>query len=156
MDEYPATVFKCLSFYELDLDQLYEVMAFRQAVFVVEQNCPYLDADGKDQQAYHLLGYRDGSLVAYTRLLPPGLSYSGYASIGRVITSAAVRGTGAGRQLMEESLARIASLFSNPAIKISAQCYLTSFYESLGFTTLGASYLEDGIPHIAMVREGGG
>lgn len=136
----------------LDLDQLYEVMSLRQAVFVVEQDCPYLDADGKDQEAYHLLGHRQNRLVAYTRLMPPGLSYEGYASIGRVITSASVRGMGVGRRLMEESIAQAAALFGDVPLKISAQCYLQAFYESLGFSCTGDPYLEDGIPHIAMIR----
>ncbi|MCB0633279.1 MAG: GNAT family N-acetyltransferase [Saprospiraceae bacterium] len=152
MEDSPATVFKCLTFYELELDQLYELMALRQAVFVVEQNCPYLDADGKDQASWHLLGYQHNVLVAYTRLIPVGLSYAEYASIGRVITSALVRGTGIGRKLMEESLARMETLFDHPVIKISAQSYLIDFYGSLGFKPVGDPYLEDGIPHIAMIR----
>lgn len=152
MEGSPAIVFKCLSFYDLDLDQLYAVMTLRQAVFVVEQDCPYLDTDGKDQQSYHLLGYKEEQLVAYTRLVPPGISYPGYASIGRVVTSAAVRGAGVGRRLMERSLAQVNILFGEVPVKISAQHHLLTFYESLGFKPVGAVYLEDGIPHIAMVR----
>lgn len=152
MAESPAIVFKCLAFWELTLDQLYELMALRQSVFVVEQDCPYLDADGLDQAAYHLMGYDEQEeLVAYTRLLPPGTSYPDQASIGRVITRASERRTGLGSRLMRESIKMIHELFNTSKIKISAQCYLIKFYESLGFETLGKSYLEDGIPHIAMV-----
>ena len=152
MADFPVINFKCLSFYQLSLDQLYELMALRQAVFVVEQDCPYLDADGKDQAAYHLLGYNDqGVLVAYTRLLAPGSSYADHAAIGRVVTRASERRTGLGRLLMLESISMVRKLFNSPDIKISAQSYLIKFYESLGFKTIGASYLEDGIPHIAMI-----
>lgn len=150
----PAIAFKRLSFAQLSLNQLYEIMVLRQMVFVVEQHCPYLDADGKDQGAYHQLAYNDREeLVAYTRLLAPGVSYPGYASIGRVITRVSERGAGLGRTLMQESITGIAEHFGTSRIKISAQCYLTDFYESLGFQTYGGSYLEDGIPHIAMVKE---
>lgn len=150
----PAIHFKCLAFDELSSHQLYELMALRQAVFVVEQNCPYLDADGKDLEAYHVLAYDDhGSLVAYTRLMPPGLSYAGYASIGRVANAASVRGTGIGRKLLQESLQEIERLFGAVPVKISAQTYLLRFYESFGFEAVGATYLEDDIPHIAMIRK---
>lgn len=153
MDYFPAINFKCLAFRRLSLDQLYELMALRQAVFVVEQDCPYLDADGKDQMAYHLLGYNgQQELVAYTRLLPAGISYGKYASIGRVITRSSERGTGLGRALMQESIRQAGILFPDTSIKISAQCHLTEFYESLGFQAVGESYLEDGIPHIGMIR----
>lgn len=152
MDKFPAIDFKCLPFRELSLDQLYDLMALRQAVFVVEQDCPYLDADGKDQVAHHVLAYKEREeLVAYTRLLPPGISYDDYASIGRVITRNSERRTGLGRKLMTESIRRARQLFPEQPIKISAQCYLLKFYESFGFRSVGESYLEDGIPHIGMV-----
>ena len=140
-------------FYNLTLDELYAIMAIRQEVFVVEQNCPYLDVDGKDQMGVHLMGWNTKEeLIAYTRLLNKGISYPDYPSIGRVVTSPSVRGTGIGKLLMEESIKVIRQLFpENKAIKISAQCYLTRFYESFGFQSTGKEYLEDDIPHIAML-----
>ena len=145
-------VYKCLPYFALSLDELYETMVLRQSVFVVEQNCPYLDADGRDQRSYHLMGYsEDGNLLAYARLLPPGVSYPDYPSIGRVLNALEMRGKGVGRELMQEAISRCIDLFGNIAIKISAQCYLTSFYESFGFVAEGEEYLEDDIPHIAMI-----
>jgi ElaA protein len=150
----PKAHFHCLHFNQLSLKELYDQMQLRQEVFVVEQNCPYLDADGKDEQCYHLMGYgQNGALLAYTRLVPKGVSYPEYASIGRVATAQSVRRTGMGRALMEESLQWADRLFPDAALKISAQCYLIRFYESFGFSTTGAEYLEDDIPHIAMLLE---
>ena len=146
--------FTCLAFKQLSLDQLYDIMALRQEVFVVEQNCCYLDADGKDQLSMHLMGYADnGKLAAYARIIPKGISYEKYTAIGRVLTSSAFRGQGLGKALMENCLNEMESLFANEPIKISAQTYLIRFYESFGFKTTGDTYLEDDIPHIAMVRE---
>jgi ElaA protein len=144
--------FNCLPFAKLSLQELYDSMALRQEVFVVEQDCPYLDADGKDAAGQHLLGYNDtGMLIAYARLLPPGISYPEYASIGRVVTSPAARRTGAGKQLMRESIDWCRRLYGDVPLKISAQVYLIRFYESFGFKQVGAEYLEDDIPHIGMV-----
>lgn len=153
MDDYPVT-FDCVHFDQLTNKQLYDAMALRQAVFAVEQNCPYLDADGKDLESYHVLGYdTSADLVAYTRLLPPGLAYAGFASIGRVVSSQKVRGKGLGRRLMLESLNYCAEIFGpQTPIKISAQLYLQRFYEEMGFIAIGDTYLEDDIPHIAMIR----
>jgi len=111
-----------LYFYrELTLDQLYDVLQLRQDVFVVEQDCPYLDADGKDQLSYHLLGYdTDRTLQAYTRMVPLGISYDNYVSIGRVITSKAVRGIGEGTRLMEQSMAAARQLWPELPIKMLA------------------------------------
>lgn len=146
--------FICAPFDALTLQQLYAVMALRQEVFVVEQNCPYLDADGKDFNAHHLMGFDEGgALIAYCRLLPPGEAYPGYPSIGRVANTLKVRGKGAGIELMREALAQCSILFGNLPIKISAQSYLIRFYESFGFHTQGESYLEDGIPHMAMIKD---
>jgi len=142
----------CPSFNELSLQQLYDIMVLRQEVFVVEQDCPYLDADGKDQMSHHLMGYLDGELVAYTRLVPKGISYDKYISIGRVITSQSVRRDGYGKDLMERSIKQIRTLFGQKDIKISAQCYLLKFYKGLGFEPVGEEYLEDDIPHIAMIN----
>ena len=148
--------FTTIHFSELSLTELYEAMALRQIVFVVEQACPYLDADGRDQDAYHVFGRdADGVVQAYTRLLKPGVAYPGhpYCSIGRVVNAAAVRGQGTGRALMRYSIAECRRLFGTTPIKIGAQTYLKEFYTELGFVHTGESYLEDGIPHIGMVLE---
>lgn len=146
--------FYCYPFDQLSPHELYDIMALRQAVFAVEQNCPYLDADGKDLQAWHLMG-RDGEgkLLCYTRLLPEGLSYKGYVSIGRVVSAPAARGTGIGKILMQRSIDMCLLLFGPKPIKIGAQTYLLRFYEGFGFKSTGEEYLEDGIPHTKMIRE---
>lgn len=143
--------YSCLSFDELNLRQLYDCMVLRQEVFVVEQDCPYLDADGKDFSSYHVLGYEGDKLRAYTRLVPEGVSYKAYVSIGRVVNSKEVRGQGTGKVLMEKSIAYCRELWGNLPIKISAQCYLLEWYAKLGFVPVGEEYLEDDIPHHAMV-----
>jgi len=132
--------------------QLYAILQLRNAVFVVEQNCVFQDADDKDQDSYHLMGFQEEKLVAYTRLLPPGLSYP-QASIGRVVTSPTVRRSGAGRELMAQSIHEVFNLFGHGPIKIGAQLYLKQFYESFGFVQTGEPYLEDGIKHIYMLKE---
>ncbi len=144
--------FTCLPFDQLTPHELYAIMALRQEVFVVEQNCPYLDADGRDQDSWHLMG-RDasGKLICYTRLLPKGLAYSDYVSIGRVVSSPSARGTGAGKLLMQRSIDMCRHLFGNQPIKIGAQSYLLKFYETFGFRSTGEEYLEDGIPHTKMI-----
>ena len=145
--------FKCKTFSTLSIDELYEIMALRQEVFVVEQDCPYLDADGKDQHAWHLMGFDENEkLVAYSRIVPKGVSYENYPSIGRIVSSPSTRGKGVGKKLMIVSLDQVDRLFNNQPVKISAQCYLIKFYESFGFKTTGEEYLEDNIPHIAMIR----
>lgn len=138
-------------FDELSLHQLYALLQLRIEVFIVEQACPFQDADGKDQGSYHLLGYDNGKLIAYTRLVPPGVIYT-EASIGRVVASPAVRGSGAGKELMQESLNKVYALFGVGPVKIGAQLYLKKFYESFGFLQIGDVYLEDGIPHIYMLK----
>ena len=143
--------YSCLPFSDLSSKQLYEIMALRQEVFIVEQECPYLDADGRDYDSYHVLGYKDGKLVTYTRLVPQGLSYTDYPSIGRVVNSPSVRGKGLGDELMQKSVEYCHKLWGNKTIKISAQCYLLKWYERLGFKPVGEEYLEDDIPHHAMV-----
>ncbi len=147
--------FTCKAFDSLSLAELYELMALRQQVFVVEQDCPYLDADGLDQQSWHLMGYEPGGpMLAYARLLPEGLAYSDYTSIGRVVTHTSSRSKGYGKQLMHRAIDEIIERFGATPIKISAQCYLIKFYESFGFQAVGEGYMEDGIPHIAMLRRG--
>jgi|SRR6478672_10363022 len=140
----------CKKFDELSTSELYAIMKLRSEVFVVEQNCVYLDADDKDSDSYHLCGVMDNNqLVAYTRLMPPGSSYPD-ASIGRVVTATAYRKEGYGKILMQESIRRCFELFDTPSITIGAQQYLLKFYSELGFHKKGDSYLEDGIPHIKM------
>jgi ElaA protein len=139
-------------FNELTLDELYEVLMLRSEVFVVEQNCVYHDPDGKDPLAWHLMGRRNGKLVAYTRIFPPGITYKEPA-IGRVVTSAEVRKEGMGRQLMQRSIEVCENLFGKTSITLGAQVYLIKFYESLGFIASSEEYIEDGIPHIDMTRK---
>ena len=132
---------------------LYDILALRQEVFVVEQTCYYLDADGKDQKALHVVGMQGEKLVAYTRVLDRGVSYPDYASIGRVVTAPAVRGQGLGRPLMRESLRALYALYGEQPVKISAQAHLQDFYGSLGYRGVGEVYEEDGIPHRGMVLD---
>jgi len=139
----------------ISTDELYEVLALRQRVFVVEQHCPFLDADGLDRYSWHLLGrlpllQSKPSLAAYLRIVPPGRRFD-EPSIGRVITAPEVRGRGLGRVLMREGIRRTTELFPGRAIKLSAQRYLESFYGSIGFAVTGKPYVEDGIPHINMI-----
>ncbi len=143
---------KHYTFEELSVHLLYAILALRQEVFVVEQTCWYLDADGKDQSALHLLGTDEtGAIVAYTRILDRGVSYPDYASIGRVITTPAARGHGLGRPLMQESLRVLYDRYGRQPVKIGAQAHLQPFYGSLGFVGVGDIYDEDGIPHRHMV-----
>ena len=144
--------YSCLPFSDLTLEQLYEIMALRQAIFVVEQHWPYLDADGNDQVAHHLMGRDEqGRLATYTRLLPIGVSYAEYAAIGRVVTADFARGQGLGRPLLQASIQALEAIHGLVPIKLSAQAHLQAYYGSLGFHPIGDLYLEDGIPHIGMV-----
>lgn len=138
------------SFAELGVTRLYDVLALRQRVFVVEQDCPYLDADGLDPACHHLLGYRDGVLVAYVRVLPMGVQYPDAHAIGRVVTAPEARRVGLGRPLMREGLRRLRETCGEGPVKLGAQAYLQGFYESLGYRVCGPGYLEDGIPHLPM------
>jgi ElaA protein len=141
-------------FDDLTPSELYAVLRLRSEVFVVEQNCVYLDQDGKDPLCYHLLGWTGTLLAAYVRLLPPGLSYS-EPSIGRVVTSPSYRGKGGGRALMEKALEQLYLLYGTVPVRIGAQQYLQAFYSSLGFEAFGDMYLEDNIPHVEMVKNSG-
>jgi ElaA protein len=136
-------------------DDLYAALQLRQIVFVVEQNCAYLDADGVDRVAEHLLGWQtiDGCrrLIAYARLLPPRAKYA-EPSIGRVITHPDVRGSGAGRALMEEAIRRVEESGWGREIRIAAQMYLERFYEGYGFRRVTEPYTEDDIWHVDMLR----
>jgi ElaA protein len=131
--------------------ELYAIMQLRNEVFVLEQNCIYQDADGKDLHAWHCMGWNEyGQLMAYTRLLPAGVSYE-IPSIGRVVTHADVRRLGAGKELMNHSINTCYDLFGKHPIKIGAQLYLKKFYVSFGFEQTSEVYLEDGIEHIEMI-----
>ncbi len=145
-------VWKCKPFAELSSHELYAIIRLRNEVFVVEQNCVFQDADNKDQQCFHLVGWGDNQLVAYSRLVPKGVAYP-YISIGRVVTSPAGRAQGAGKALMLQSIDYCNQLFGEQPIKIGAQLYLKKFYESFGFKQTGDVYDEDGIDHIEMMRD---
>ena len=136
-------------FKELSTEELYTILQLRNEVFVVEQNCIYQDADSKDSISFHLSGWDGVNLVAYCRILPPGVSYT-EASIGRVVSSPQYRNRGYGKQLMNEAIIHTLAQFECNTIKISA-LYLQKFYEQLGFIKLSDSYLEDNIPHIEML-----
>jgi len=139
-------------FGDLTAAELYDALALRQQVFVVEQNCAYLDVDGIDRHSWHLFGRdAEGRLQAYLRLVDPGHKYD-EPSIGRVVTSLSARGTGAGRALVAEGLAGHDRRWPARANRIGAQAHLQRFYASFGFEPVGAPYDEDGIPHIEMVR----
>lgn len=142
------------TFQELTIDELFDMMALRQKVFVVEQDCPYQDADEKDKLSSHLYGETEnGEILACLRIVPKGLSYPDYISIGRVVVAPEYRGNKLGAQLMIEGIKAIEKTNGAVPIKISAQEYLKKFYESLGFQQIGTGYLEDNIPHIAMIRD---
>jgi len=144
------TLFKCKSFDELSTRELYAILQLRMEVFTIEQQCAYQDCDDRDQLAFHLLGMQDNQLVAYSRLLPKGVSYPEYCSIGRVLTKSTVRGQGVGKRLVSKSIDLCKELFNEP-IKIGAQSYLESFYQSFGFQSTQHHYLEDEIPHLSMI-----
>lgn len=139
------------SFSELSKEELYEVLQLRSDVFVVEQDCVYQDIDGKDQLALHILGSEDGILVAYARCFEAG-DYFDQAAIGRILVRENYRKLGYGHQITKASIKAIKTNYKADTIKISAQTYLVIFYESHGFKTTGDRYLEDGIPHIAMLK----
>jgi ElaA protein len=139
------------AFSDFSAHELYEILRLRSEVFVVEQNCVFLDQDDKDQFCYHLSLFNDGKLAAYSRLVPAGISYE-EVSIGRVLTSAAHRGTGLGRELMNLSIQNCETLFGRKTIRIGAQTYALPFYTSLGFVSEGEVYDEDGIEHVEMLR----
>ena len=144
--------FDWLPFDRLSGREVHDVLQLRQRVFVVEQTCPFLDADGLDPKCWHGLGRDEaGLLVATARLVPPGLKYEEPA-IGRVVTAPEVRRTGAGRALMLSSIQQVQRLFPGQPIRLGAQRYLERFYGSFGFRPVGEPYDEDGIDHIEMLR----
>ena len=142
---------KIKTFNELSLEELYQVLQLRSEVFVVEQDCVYQDIDGKDQKAVHVLGFKNKELIAYTRCFDKG-NYFKEASIGRVIVKQNERKYNYGHDILQASIKVIESRFNTFKIKLSAQQYLTRFYESHGFKKTGEGYLEDGILHIAMIK----
>lgn len=140
----------CVPFAELSVQQLHDVLRLRSEVFVVEQNCVFLEIDGLDPKTSHLLGRGDdGALKAYARLIPPGVKAPD-ALIGRVVTSPTARGGGTGRLLMTEAITQCERLWPGHAITLHAQAHLERFYGSFGFVQSGDPYIEDGIPHIEM------
>jgi len=139
------------TFNELNTTELYNLLQLRSEVFVVEQDCVYQDIDYKDQNALHVLGYIDDKLVAYTRVFGPN-DYFKLSSIGRVIVRKEYRNSNYGKDIMKASINMIERKFEEKSIKISAQVYLKKFYNNLGFIEIGNTYLEDGIPHTAMIK----
>jgi ElaA protein len=141
---------RCKPFEALTLDELYDSLALRQRVFVLEQG-PYLDCDGADRQAHHLMGCdAEGVLQAYLRIVQPGVKFA-EVSIGRVVTSPELRGTGHGHALVAQGLAEVAAAYPRHAVRISAQAHLDKFYGRHGFVPCGEVYLEDSIPHLQML-----
>lgn len=145
------TTWQCLRFEQLTTHQLYDLLKLRSEVFGVEQNCVYPDLDDHDraQDVFHLLGYINDELVAYLRLLAPGVTYDN-VSIGRVVVTPSQRKHGLGHQLLRQGLAHAEAIWPQRLIEIGAQQYLVDFYRSHGFTQTSAMYLEDGIPHVDM------
>jgi ElaA protein len=140
-------------FRDLNTTELYQILQLRNEVFIVEQNCPFQDLDDKDFKCYHLMGFDTVSqkIMAYTRIVPAGISYE-EASIGRVVSSPLARGGGFGKQLMKKSVELLEELYGGVSIRIGAQLYLKKYYESFGFQQDSEVYLEDGIEHIIMIR----
>nr|WP_316638453.1 GNAT family N-acetyltransferase [uncultured Roseateles sp.] len=148
-----AVEWTCKPFSGLTAAELYQALQLRSEVFVIEQQCIYLDPDGLDQQAWHLMGRSEAGLQAYLRLLPPGLK-AAEPVIGRVVTAPAARGGGLGRRLLREALLECEKLWPGRALFLSAQAHLQSFYGGLGFVPVSGQYVEDGIAHVDMRRPG--
>jgi ElaA protein len=139
------------SFGALETRELYALLRLRAEVFVVEQNCVFQDMDGSDEQAMHLLGLQGDPLVAYARCFNAGVKFK-EASIGRVITHTSLRGTGVGHALMRQAIGSMQMVWGAQPIRIGAQARLEKFYEQHGFAKASEPYMEDGIPHIEMLR----
>lgn len=146
-----SIVWKIKPFSKLSTEELYQILKIRQEVFIVEQTCYYLDADGYDQQAVHIWAEKEGDILAYSRVFEPGIKYK-EASIGRVLTNPNYRKNNLGKILIRFSINTIESRFRTQSIRISAQDYLLRFYSEFGFQDTGKKYLEDDIPHTEMVR----
>ncbi|WP_272151006.1 GNAT family N-acetyltransferase [Tenacibaculum aiptasiae] len=143
--------FQVKKFLDLTTSELYAILQLRSEVFVVEQNCVYQDIDGKDQKALHVIGIKEGTIIAYARLFNSG-EYFDTPSFGRVIIKETERKYGYGHDLIKASVQAIVDNYNETKITISAQSYLQKFYESHGFEKEGVEYLEDGIPHIKMIK----
>lgn len=139
------------TFQELTIKELYDLIQLRIDVFCVEQNCVYQDLDGKDEKAIHIIGKKNNKIIAYTRVFKPG-DYFKESSIGRVVVRKDERQHKYGYDIMKASIQAVKEYFNETTIKLSAQTYLRKFYNNLGFKEIGEEYLEDGIPHIAMVK----
>ncbi|MDH5629163.1 MAG: GNAT family N-acetyltransferase [Gammaproteobacteria bacterium] len=152
MTESTKIKWQWFEFDQLTAKQLDEMYQLRQEVFVVEQNCPYQDADGKDQYAHHLLGFIDDKIVATLRFFPEYADYDNHASLGRVCNHDSLRGQGIGKALMEQAIIYANENFPDKSIQIGAQSYLEKFYNDFGFERISEEYLEDDIPHILMLK----
>lgn len=148
-----ALTWTCKPFEALNAVELYQALQLRAEVFVIEQQCIYLDPDGLDLQAWHLMGRSEAGLLAYLRLLPPGQK-AAEPVIGRVVTAPAARGSGLGHQLLAQALVECEKLWPGRALFLSAQAHLQSFYGGLGFVPVSEQYVEDGIAHVDMRRPG--
>jgi ElaA protein len=155
-------------FAQLTTNELYDILKLRIDVFVVEQTCYYPDLDNKDRAegTIHLFAYQENEkadkntngsepkqLAGYLRILPPGVEYETYVAIGRVIVAESVRGIGLGHQIINQAINICQQYWPDKQIKISAQQHLCAFYQQHGFNICSEMYLEDGIPHISMIRD---
>jgi ElaA protein len=152
MSNHSKLTWKVYEFPDLSRELLYQILRVRQEVFILEQNCFYLDADGKDTQAIHICGFLDNKLAGYARILPPGYKFEEVA-FGRVLITKDERGKGEGKVLTQKILDVVEDYFGGGAIRISAQSYLQRFYEGFGFKAVGEEYLDAGVQHIEMLRE---
>jgi ElaA protein len=146
-----TTVWRLMTFEDLRVGELYEVLRLRSEVFVVEQQCVFQDIDGDDREAHHLLGVQGGELKAYARCFGPGVKAT-EASIGRVVTRPDARGSGLGHALMGQAVAAVSQVWGPQAIRVGAQAHLAGFYAKHGFVDQGKPYIEDDIPHLEMIR----
>lgn len=141
---------KIKEFKKLKLEEIYNILQLRNDIFIVEQECPYQDCDGKDEKSYHLFSEENGKIIAYLRILEKGVSYD-EISIGRVCVEKSYRGKGISRKMMLKAIEFVENNLNEDTIKIQAQAYLLDFYSSLGFKVVSKEYLEDNIPHIDML-----
>ncbi len=146
-----SMIWRFEKFDDLAVREWHDIVAARESVFVLEQTCAFLDADGADPQCHHLIGKAGDDIAAYARIVPPGLKFP-EPSIGRVLTTKAFRRGGYGQALMAEAVARCEALYPRANIRIGAQMYLEKFYGGFGFKTVSEPYDEDGILHVIMLR----
>ena len=148
-------IWKCKNYSSLSTDELYQILRIRQEVFVIEQDCNYLDADNLDQDSAHLLCYKQDVLISYMRIYFNADNVN-EISFGRILVKQQFRGMGIGKELIQRGIDLNSNSFKKRIVSMSAQVYLIKFYESLGFQSVGEQYLEDEIPHIKMIRHGNG